>query len=235
MQTVKEYAIARIGGEVDRKAAEELLAVGVNINKSSWLGYSMLLHAIPLKHENISVSQQKVLEFIEFLITSGAEFKSSIASTDADGQPDYSCWMRIPFLKAAASPMGVPIMELLLRKGVDINSRDETSGMTALHVATWFCNVPVVLFLIDKQQAINLNAQDSIGRTLLINAAYWGCSEIILALVWKGADKNIKDAFGKTASDYVKDSLNYAKDFLDMIGVASRHRAVSALQFCVRP
>ena len=45
----------------------------------------------------------------------------------------------------------------------------------------------------------DINARDKEGRTPLMHAARWGHTDIVIALVDKGADVNIKDEGGNTA------------------------------------
>jgi ankyrin repeat protein len=49
------------------------------------------------------------------------------------------------------------------------------------------------------------NVQDSNGDTALHDASRFGHTEVVKALLAEGAEKNIKNSKGKTASDVAKD------------------------------
>ncbi len=79
------------------------------------------------------------------------------------------------------------------------------SVRTALHFACWSQNVEIVRVLLTQQgrwDGINVNAQDTIGRTPLMHAALFGNLEIVDMLLNAGADPNLLTEQGISAIGY---------------------------------
>jgi len=84
----------------------------------------------------------------------------------------------------------------LIKKGVDVNYQDESSGSTALILSCQYGFLDMVKFLVENKADINLQAKN--GYTPLIAAA--GVSqEIVEYLISKGADVSLKTKDGTTA------------------------------------
>ena len=96
-------------------------------------------------------------------------------------------------IEAAQSGNTAAILDLL-KKGLDVNARDDQDGRTILMHATWFGHIDVMRILIDK--GADVNAKNKNGATALILAADKGNAEIVSFLIDKGADFNAKDKNG---------------------------------------
>ena len=95
----------------------------------------------------------------------------------------------------AAKKGQISILELLLKNGVDINSKDNWKD-SALIFAVDNHQVETVKFLIDK--GINLNNLDYYGETALFHAISIPDIELVKLLVKSGSDVNISDQYGTT-------------------------------------
>jgi ankyrin repeat protein len=96
------------------------------------------------------------------------------------------------------------IVEELLGKGADVNSRTDRGG-TALAVAAENGHRGIVKDLLDKGAQINAaNIVD--GVTALIEASKNGHGEVVQALLDKGADVNARDREGWTAVTVARDA-----------------------------
>jgi ankyrin repeat protein len=97
----------------------------------------------------------------------------------------------------------------------NVNAID-ACGWSALHVATYYLQLPVVDGLLDRKA--NVNAQTTsysaacmgfshipAGSTPLIIAAYYGAEDIVAMLLARGADVRIKNADGYTAIGYARE------------------------------
>ena len=95
-------------------------------------------------------------------------------------------------LRYAANIGNLDAIRLLLNKGVDINSMDESDG-SALQIATLNEMVEVIWLLLDKGADVNIKG----GRygCALQAAAFKGSIKVIQLLLDKGADVNIKGGF----------------------------------------
>jgi uncharacterized protein len=91
------------------------------------------------------------------------------------------------------------ILEMLLDKGADANSRDMTTNSPALMIAVLKGHEGIVRMLLDK--GADVNAQDKNGDTALIAAAREGMSKTAKILLVRGADINVRNNLGKTAMD----------------------------------
>ena len=83
-----------------------------------------------------------------------------------------------------------------LAKGIDINAKDSSLGITPLASAILQDQTQMVEFLI--QQSADVNAKNRDGGTALHTAAFLGQYEVAELLVQKGADVNAKNEDGET-------------------------------------
>ncbi len=93
-------------------------------------------------------------------------------------------------------------VKILLKKGADVNAKDETYFMTPLHYATVYGHKEIVELLIEK--GADVNAKDENDFTPLHYATVYGHKEIVELLIEKGADVNAKD------ETYFMTPLHYA-------------------------
>jgi ankyrin repeat protein len=106
------------------------------------------------------------------------------------------------------------VVELLLSRGVDPNTRD-VHGLTLLHAAAW-CGDESAVELLLKAGA-DPNARDAEGNTPLHVAARREFPQVVLLLLKYGADPNAANARGETplhiaarGKEYTIGSDNYA-------------------------
>ncbi|MDR4494900.1 MAG: ankyrin repeat domain-containing protein [Nitrospirales bacterium] len=98
------------------------------------------------------------------------------------------------------------VVDWLLAEGANIEARD-SRGETPLHLATNKLNVPMMNLLLLK--GANVNSQSQMGLTPLHLAVTDGRPEsldVAKILLEKGADRDLKDSFGRTPIDWVSDS-----------------------------
>ncbi|MGL4394264.1 MAG: ankyrin repeat domain-containing protein [Brevinema sp.] len=98
-------------------------------------------------------------------------------------------------LSAAIGAGQVEIVELLLKKGVDINHSVNSRryyGITPLMLAVDEGNIEIVEMLLE-QKGININASDSEGKSALVYAYIRGKFEIIKLLIDAGANTHLSD------------------------------------------
>jgi hypothetical protein len=94
----------------------------------------------------------------------------------------------------AAQSGNTPAILDLLKKGLDVNARDDLYGRTILMHAALFGHMDVVRLLIDK--GADVNAATKNGTTALLLSAGKGNAEIAGFLLDKGADVNANDGNG---------------------------------------
>ncbi len=87
------------------------------------------------------------------------------------------------------------IVELLVAKGADLNTKDN-SGKTPLHEAASSGNQEIVELFVVK--GADIQARDSDNRTPLHEAAYNGNQEIVKLFVVKGTDIQARDNSNRT-------------------------------------
>lgn len=101
------------------------------------------------------------------------------------------------FLEAVKKRDGAAVDSMLSLPGTTIvNTRDITSGETALHLVTARRDVTWMSFLLGK--GANVNARDSRGRTPLVVASNLGFDEGVELLVSKGASVDEANDAGET-------------------------------------
>lgn len=92
-------------------------------------------------------------------------------------------------------------VEELIRKGADVNAKNE-EGRTALMYAAEFNKNPEVIKVLLTNGA-DVNAKDKDGETALMSAVAFNKNpEVIQVLLNNGADMNAKDEIGRTALDF---------------------------------
>lgn len=113
------------------------------------------------------------------------------APVQAQFSPGYK------FLEAVKKKDGTVVNEMLAEPGSTIvNTRDVTSGQSALHMVTLRRDLTWMTFLISK--GANVNARDSQGVTPLVAASNIGFIEGIELLIEKGARVDEGNSAGET-------------------------------------
>ncbi|MCP4137385.1 MAG: hypothetical protein GY754_40835 [bacterium] len=101
------------------------------------------------------------------------------------------------------------ILQLLLDRGADVNSRSIFTGFTPLHIAVFENNRSFAGQLIAREA--NPSVQDNRGDTPLHYAVMRGTKDIIKLLIEKGASTTIKNNMKKTPFDMAADRRELKK------------------------
>lgn len=106
-------------------------------------------------------------------------------------------------LHEAARTGNLTQLQKAFKDGGEVNAIDKL-GRTPLHYAAFSGYVSIARILLEK--GANINAVDRAKQwTPLFFAIYMNQKEMIRFLLQSGADKTLKDKFGKTADDYRED------------------------------
>lgn len=101
------------------------------------------------------------------------------------------------FLQAIRDSKGDDVMQFLNKPGTTIiNTRDYSSGETALHIVVKRGDATYLRFLLAK--GADPNIKDNKGTTPLLLAATSGGTEMIQLLVARGANVNLGNSSGET-------------------------------------
>src|SRR3546814_488693 len=120
------------------------------------------------------------------------------------------------FLKAVRDQDALKAKELFDRPGSTIvNSRDYSTGESALHIVVKRRDVAWINFLSDG--GANLESRDAEGRTPLILASQLGFIDGVRVLLFRGADVNASNSRGETALIFAvqRRDLNVARALID--------------------
>ena len=127
-------------------------------------------------------------------------------------------------LMAATMRKHYSTVELLIRRGADVNARDK-SGKTAFTCAIWLADIPMLnlYFHNAKEKNIDLNATDKAGRTAYIYACMLKLVDVVNFLKEKAEEFEIdllkKDIDGLTGSDFIEIRENQDEfDFVQDLG-----------------
>ena len=118
---------------------------------------------------------------------------------------------RLLFIEAAKRNDASAI-EALLRKGVDVNTKD-TDGNTALILAAGHGQRACIQKLIEK--GAKIDERNGIGETALIVASRSGYKDMVELLIKNGADVNLKTNDGNTAFTFA--SYNGHNEVVDIL------------------
>ena len=178
------------------------------------------------------------LDFIKLLIDRGANVNARMASSTETRTVFTHQWLyeegATPFLRAAQSG-DMTLLKLLLDHGADPNINTDT-GVTPLMVASGIGWVEGVTYEWSKAQTLDVvkllldlgndvNARDtSEGRTALMGAAHKGRTDVITALVERGAKLDTHDVGSRDTiyrlAGVTWQAIDYA-DGLVRVGVQS--------------
>ena len=187
------------------------------------------------------------LEIIKALIEHGADVNARMHSSTETRTVFTHQWLyeegATPFLRAAQSS-DLTLMKLLLDHGADpkLNADDGTTPLMVAAGIGWVegvtyewsrdANDETVGMLLDL--GIDVNAQNSEGRTALMGAAHKGRNEIVQTLVEHGADLALRDIGSRDSIHRLAGTTWQAIDYADglvRVGVQSAipHPETSAL------
>lgn len=115
-----------------------------------------------------------------------------------------------------ASQYGTPeIVSSFINKGAKIDDID-IGGHTALWHAVHANKVEITKLLLENKANTNKFAPDD-NRTILMEAAAGGATEVAKLLIDYGADVKAKDKNGKTALDYAKSAKNKQPELIKLL------------------
>jgi ankyrin repeat protein len=101
---------------------------------------------------------------------------------------------------AAESGQCSVLESILAKKGIKVNAKEPTFGMTALHLAASKGHKEAVEVLLENGS--DIEAREDTGRTSLHAASFRGQLQVVEFLVAKGAKINAQTKDGKTPLDW---------------------------------
>ena len=142
------------------------------------------------------------------------KYKDSINSRDMFGNS--------PLHAAAAGGLGANEFQLLYDAGADLLARND-KGETFLHLITADHKKDSSIMILEwaTDQKIDFKLSTFDGKTILHsvcerNVSLWSLAKMWYFLRTLGTDINLRDRWGKTAMDYLKDSLASQQTHQDM-------------------
>ena len=139
-------------------------------------------------------------EVVEFLVQKGA----NIELKWKDGT--HAAYI-------AAQAGNLNILQFLVQNAPVVVEMKGYNGNMPLGVAAFQGHLNVVKYLM-SQPNVDIDSKDNNGWTPLILASYGNHGKVVQILLQKGADKSIKNNYGKTALDYAK-----SKNFVNIIEI----------------
>lgn len=114
-----------------------------------------------------------------------------------------------PLILACHYCLNSKVIELLIKSGADVNAYSKYRFSTALMCACRWNNIENVKLLVENGANINFNLKR--GYTALMSAAeYNSDSGILYYLIEKGADVSLRDMYGNTAHQYLRQNKTLA-------------------------
>jgi len=117
--------------------------------------------------------------------------------------------MKNELIRAVLEDDEETFMSILGKNDLSVINFQDSAGFTALHYAVQDNKYDFAEKLLDAGADFEL--QDKYGNTALIRAvsSFRGDGRIIELLLAKGADKNRKNNYGKSAVEWAKNVANY--------------------------
>lgn len=159
----------------DPERVGEFLALGADANAEDELGMPALA---------VAASRQE-LEIVQLLVTHGANVHSRVSNEGV--------LRKTPIPSLAAANGSLPILELLLDSGADVDAADATR-VTALMSASFMGHREIVELLVRRGATLEATSID--GYTALMYAANAGQLDCAAALLEGGADLGARDQDG---------------------------------------
>lgn len=125
---------------------------------------------------------------------------------DLGADPNYVFRDGEPIGLLAAGNRNVDVLRVLMRHGMNVNTRAIKNGTTALMVAIRLQDASTIRFLLEN--GADPNIQDIYGETAtmkVVCSSAPGAPKWVELLLSKGADRTIKDKAGHTALDHARD------------------------------
>ena len=96
----------------------------------------------------------------------------------------------------------LPLIQLLLERGAEVNALDEDGLTPLLHLSKTRSKAdPIPVMELLAASGANVDARDETQTTLLMSFARQGKAEPVRWLLAHGADRNARNKSGKTAAD----------------------------------
>lgn len=164
---------------------DTLIESGADVNAANERGFTALM---------LAAKRNSSLDVKRSLIDAGADLQARNAWDDSVLTLAANPWFRRNVLEAVI---------LFIDKGADVNARNSRND-SPLDEAL-FCPSPNLDVLIVLLAAgVNINEQDSEGKTSLMKAARYDTNPLIINLLLSaGADPRIRDHHGRTAIDEI--------------------------------
>ena len=217
------------------KIAQYLIERGANVNAQDWYGQTPLWVAVDMRNLEMRVTdttnfvdREAAFALIKTLLDKGAnanlrikEFppeRRFIAGTGFNGWVDMTG--QTPFLRAAISG-DLKVLHLLLEHGADpsITTAGGTSPLMVAAGVSWALaetydeGAEALLETVKLTHSLgnDINAVNSVGLRALHGAANRGSNDIINYLVEHGAQLDVADNEGRTATDWAEGVLTGAR------------------------
>ena len=170
-----------------------LLENGADVNYTHW--DASRNQGSPLTNAAGSLSDER-LQIIKLLI----EYGANVNYEDIDGDDALSCAVYASFERSDT----IEIIEFLEEKGADIYKKYAGTENTLLHKACESNSFLVIQYLVEER-GFDIDAVNADGETALIYFLRFASErdeDILLFLLSKGANLEVKNREGKTAYDY---------------------------------
>jgi ankyrin repeat protein len=239
--------LAIMNGHFD--LAKMLVERGADVNLANDAGVAPLWATIDVQWPPTewsvepSVNQEKTdyLSLMKLLLAHGANPNARIKEEPWERvQSENRDWIKDPGATAffrAAQAWDVPAMKLLKDNGAD-PTIPTTQGMTPLMAAAglgWApmyttTAVPTTMEAVQYCMSLsaNVNAQDKLGYTALMGAAFVGDLQVIQYLADHGAKTNVKDKAGDTVADMANGLFEKSQPHPDAVALLVKLGSVNS-------
>lgn len=185
------FALCKTNLKVRKEMLKLLIQYGMDTKFINRKGENLLHQFIIHDYEE---NDDDAVEIVDIIVNSGTSIN----------EPDFPYGLS-PLYNAVVMTKNIKLVELLIKKGADVNKKSKIDEVFPLYGAAETNNVPMADYLLSNGAEVNAKATG--GITALHLSCFRNDKKMIDLLIQRGADVTVKTKSGETPLSLLKISL----------------------------